>query len=337
MRPAPPIDRTAVDVRVVTQDGVQARDPADLKELLRGPDLVWVDVPQWDEAAAAALVEPLGLHAGAVRECAERNPLPKVHLYPDHVFVVLHAPEAGHHGHVHYIELDQFVGPNWLVTVHGPLGTGVDPTAAADGDPGGAAPARVRAAARRLRGCAVLRAGHRADRTAAGLPVDAHPGGVGLEQTVMAGHLGNAEEFLEELFRARHGLLAARDDGGAGPRGVRADGTRGASSASTTPSCCTTPRTSSAASRSMADTQREYLQGVIEFYQARTNTKMTIAAERLAVIAAVTLPVTAISSVMGMNVIVNDETHWGWLGVLLAGMLVMSVALLIWARRQGWW
>jgi len=64
---------------------------------------------------------------------------------------------------------------------------------------------------------------------------------------------------------------------------------------------------------------------------------MTIAAERLAVIAAVTLPVTAISSVMGMNVIVNDETHWGWLGVLVAGMLVMSVALLIWARRQGWW
>jgi Mg2+ and Co2+ transporter CorA len=38
----------------------------------------------------------------------------------------------------------------------------------------------------------------------------------------------------------------------------------------------------------MADSQREYLQGVIEFYQTRTGTKMTIAAERLAVIAAVT-------------------------------------------------
>jgi Mg2+ and Co2+ transporter CorA len=64
---------------------------------------------------------------------------------------------------------------------------------------------------------------------------------------------------------------------------------------------------------------------------------MTIAAERLAVIAALTLPVTAISSVVGMNVIVNTETHWGWLLVLLGGMLVMSVSLLIWARRQGWW
>ena len=35
---------------------------------------------------------------------------------------------------------------------------------------------------------------------------------------------------------------------------------------------------------------------------------MTIAAERLAVIAAVTLPITALSSILGMNFIVNDET-----------------------------
>ena len=60
----------------------------------------------------------------------------------------------------------------------------------------------------------------------------------------------------------------------------------------------------------MADGQRDYLQGVIEFYQTRTDTKMTIAAERLAVIAAVTLPITALSSVLGMNVIVNDHDRW---------------------------
>jgi Mg2+ and Co2+ transporter CorA len=87
----------------------------------------------------------------------------------------------------------------------------------------------------------------------------------------------------------------------------------------------------------LADGQREYLQGVIEFYQTRTNTKMTIAAERLAVIAAVTLPITALSSVMGMNVIVNDSTHVGALVALLLVMTAMSVTLLIWARRKGWW
>ena len=87
----------------------------------------------------------------------------------------------------------------------------------------------------------------------------------------------------------------------------------------------------------MADSQREYLHGVIEFYQTRTGTKMTIAAERLAVIAAVTLPITALSSIVGMNVIVNDETRPGILAVLLGIMLIISGILLTWTHRKGWW
>jgi Mg2+ and Co2+ transporter CorA len=77
--------------------------------------------------------------------------------------------------------------------------------------------------------------------------------------------------------------------------------------------------------------------GVTEFYRARTDTKMTIAAERLAVIAAVTLPVTAVSSVVGMNVIVNASTHWVVLIILLALMLTMSGVVLRWTKRLGWW
>jgi magnesium transporter len=89
--------------------------------------------------------------------------------------------------------------------------------------------------------------------------------------------------------------------------------------------------------RAMSHGQKDYLVGTIEFYQARTNTKMTIAAERLAVIAAVTLPITALSSILGMNLIVNDETHYGLLAVALVTMLIMSITLLIWAKRKGWW
>jgi magnesium transporter len=63
---------------------------------------------------------------------------------------------------------------------------------------------------------------------------------------------------------------------------------------------------------------------------------MTVAAERLAVIAAVTLPVTALSSVLGMNLIVNDYTEWLLLAVFLVIMVAMSTMLLIWARRKGW-
>ena len=162
---------------------------------------------------------------------------------------MLHAPEAGPRGHVHYVELDQFIGPNWLVTVHGPLGEGVDPTAATT---------ETRAVLRRLESGRL-----RADSAPAlsHALVTALTGRLRdflttltqevwrLEQTVMAGHLGDAEDFLEELFRARHGLLAARtmaalarevygrmDDAG----GLRRARGR---------TCCATPRTSSAASR----------------------------------------------------------------------------------------
>ena len=58
---------------------------------------------------------------------------------------------------------------------------------------------------------------------------------------------------------------------------------------------------------------------MIELYQTKVHTKMTVAMERLAVIAAVTLPITAIASVYGMNVIVNEQTHWMQLGHRAAG------------------
>src|SRR5262247_2977843 len=87
----------------------------------------------------------------------------------------------------------------------------------------------------------------------------------------------------------------------------------------------------------IADGECQFLFGVIDLYQSRVTTKMTVAMERLAVIAAVTLPVTAIASVYGMNVIVNSHTHWIQLGFVVLVMLVISTMLLRWARRQGWW
>jgi len=53
------------------------------------------------------------------------------------------------------------------------------------------------------------------------------------------------------------------------------------------------------------------------------------------VIAAVTLPITALSSVLGMNLIVNVETHWILLTITLAIMMAMSTALLGLGEAQG--
>ena len=158
-----------------------------------------------------------------------------------------------------------------------------------------------------------------------------------LEQRVMDEEKEDPEEFLEELFRARHGLIAVR--------------TMAALSREIYGRLATLTRMVPVEGqplvvdiadqferiKAMADGETEFLQAVIEFHQAMTNTKMAIAAERLAVIAAITLPVTAISSIYGMNIIVNNSTHWAQLVVVLAVMATMSLILLRWAKRQGWW
>jgi Mg2+ and Co2+ transporter CorA len=328
-----------VEVRLVRGDRVERREVAELAELLADRDgLVWVDVPACDAEGSRVLAKTFGFHPRAVRDCEERNAVPKVHVYADHVFVVLHAPEPGASGHVHYVELDQFIGPNYFVTVHGPMNTAV----AAD-----AALLETAALARRLE----------SGRLHPTVPYELSFVVVGaltarmrdylavltekvweLEREVSAGsRTGDAEQFLDAMFRVRHGLLALRTMAGLSREVYGRMATLEVFGAGKGQALLTDLVDQFQRIATMADGQKDYLQGVIEFYQTRTNTKMTIAAERLAVIAAVTLPVTALSSVLGMNVIVNTSTHYGALVVLLLIMTAMSLVLLIWSKRRGWW
>ena len=325
-----------MDIRFLSDAGVEQYPVEDLKGLLgRGDGLVWVDIPTCDEEATRILSEVFEFHPLAVRDCSERNTVPKVHLYSDHVFVVLHSPAEGSAGHVHFIELDQFIGPGYLVTVHGPINPAVDPSVAlvqTEKVLRSVESGRLRPSSSfELSFAIVSKLTGRLREYLAALTKDVWR----LEQRVTAGHVGDPEEFLEELFRSRHGLLAVRTMA-AHSREVYGRmaklGVFGEAQSLLDDTVDQFTRIGT-----MADGQREYLQGVIEFYQTRTHTKMTIAAERLAVIAAVTLPVTAVSSVIGMNVIVNDRTQPGLLLAALTLMSIMSVMLLIWAKRKGWW
>ena len=327
-----------MDVWLITGSGVEHRPVDELDMLIALQEgLVWVDIPTCDEEGVRVLTEVFGFHRLAVRDCVERNQVPKIHAYSDHVFIVLHAPERGQGGTVHYVELDQFVGPGFLVTVHGPL----SPAVPADVALRESHSVRTRLESGRLHPSSSFELSYAivsalARHQEAFVATLAQEASL-LEQRLMAEEFTDPEEFLEELFRSRHELLVVR--------------TMAALSREIYGRMMTLERYVPGASHSLvadladqfarvsglADGQKDFLQGVIEFYQTRTNTKMTIAAERLAVIAAVTLPVTALSSVYGMNLIVNDSTHWGQLAVVLAVMVTMSLTLLRWAKRQGWW
>lgn len=313
-------------------------------DLLNQPDeLVWLDVPSWDATAEQVLRDVFRFHPQAIRDCARRIQVPKLQSYADHVFMVLHAPQAGDAGHVHSIELDQFIGERYLVTVHGPVSAAADPAATRF---------EVDALERRLTAgelhpenaielsyALATAAAERIQEFVAGMTATLWDLEYRFQSVVKAGpssRLHDPEQFLDELFRARHGFVVARTQAAmarevfARMHAIGAFGERGQR-------LIDDALDQFCHLAAMADVERENLQATIEFYQARTNTELTIAAERLAVIAAVTLPVTAVSSVLGMNLIVNDGTRPVSLVIAVASMIAMSALLLRWARRQGWW
>jgi magnesium transporter len=325
-------------LRWIDSDGVSNHDLTELPDLRKRTDgFLWLDIPEWSEKAERLLTGEFHFHPMAISESKTRNHIPRVHVYPHHVFIVVHAPEIGAAGHVHYLELDQFVGEQYLVTVHGPLNPKV-PLEAALRETNAVA---ERMDAGRLHptspfGLTYAIVSSIARREAEMVAEIAREVGL-LEQQVMAEVDEDPQKFLSQLFAARHELLT-----------IKTMATQGSEIYRRAIKLTTfAPPEGLALMKDVldqyetvahiGDAQLVFLMGVTEFYRARTDTKMTIAAERLAVIAAITLPITSLSSVIGMNVIVNDETKWIPLIILLLIMLAISLTLLRWAHKQGWW
>jgi len=311
----------------------------DLPSLLQRTDgIVWVDIPEVDDEAAEVLTEHFKLHPMALESCRARNHVPSVHAYDEHMFMVLFSPLLGDLGKVHLLELDLVVGRNYLVTVHGPYSSSIDVSERSketdamlrrlqDGRAKASSPARLTY----ILGSALARR----QRALVSQVADRLPG---LEEEVMASKLKDPEALLELMFLMRHELITAR--------------TMAAQTHDLFTRVLHLERwvvekdrvyvrdlaDQFERVRSVADGESQFLFGVIELYQTKVHTKMTVAMERLAVIAAVTLPIAAIASVFGMQFIAyNETTLWPHLVVVLVVMGGLSGLLLRWAHKQGWW
>jgi magnesium transporter len=178
-----------------------------------------------------------------------------------------------------------------------------------------------------------------------------------LEQRVTGGQVGDPEEFLNELFRAGHGLHAVRTMGAVSAAiygritalsGVSPDGQR----------LVADMADQFDRVRSVADGEREYLKGVIEFYQTSLIIKATLVGQaqneevqrlteasyakneeikKISGWAAVLFAPTLVGTVYGMNFVHMPELHWIVvypLAVIL--MVLVSVALYVVFKRRGW-
>jgi magnesium/cobalt transport protein CorA len=328
-----------MEVRYVTPGGVEPHEGADLAQLLERTDgFVWVDVPRCDDGAARLLREVFGFHPLAVEECRVRTPIPKVHAYARQLFLILNAPLLGEGRQVHLLQLNQFVGDRYLVTVHGPYGEGVSPEAGfrdtgmvlarlAEGRFQPASPmelsyAIVSSLARRLEQLVTAQARDVAV----------------LERTVARADAEDPRRLVEEMFQLRHQLLTVQ---------TMANQTRDVF----TRAKVLSPRFLPPAShgfvedlldqfdrvRSLAEGENLFLQGVIDLYQTRTATELNLFAKQLTSIGAILVTTTLIAGIYGMNFEHMPELSWKY-GYLysLGLMAVVGIVLAIVFRRRRW-
>ena len=328
-----------MDVRWIGPDGgIETHDPSALRELLKRPDgFVWVDVPECDAATGAALAEVFRFHPLSLRECQERVPLPKIHAYADHFFIVLHGVETDDAGAHYMVELDIFLSVRYLVTVHGPSEAGVPSEALAreartvmskiEGGrfkpklPAELAHAMVTSVARRLEGQLAVLAG----RIGA------------LERRVMTGDTRRHDAVLEELFRVRHQLLTVR---------TIATQSHEVHARLAVMARATVPDSVFWVEdlldffhrlRNICDGQKELLQEVLDFYQTRIANELSHFVKRLTSVGAILVVDTLIAGIYGMNFQFMPEIHWRYgYPIALGMMVVVSAILVVFFRRRDW-
>src|SRR4029077_17109285 len=308
----------SMTVRLVSNGGVMEKSGEEMPVLLkRGDGVVWLDVPQWTVEIDGLLAAELNLHPVAREYCRVRNHMPMVHGYRDHVFMVLHRPVVLGRGETRLVELDLLVGDRFVVTVHKrdevsvaavEGGSEIEETLARIG--AGRSPARRPGGLTHALGVLVaLRQRLLVQDVAVRVSE--------VEEKVLHQQLTNPEHALEEMFLVRYELLSVRTTAAHSEEVLaRARKLLGPGHHDDEVQLADLQDMFRRVHR-MTDSEQELLAGVIDLYRARNDTKLTIASERLAVLAAITLPATAISSVYGMNVIVNPHTEPVQLTVVL--------------------
>ena len=178
-----------------------------------------------------------------------------------------------------------------------------------------------------------------------------------LEQQVTGGEVTHPEAFLTELFRARHGLLAVRTMGAlSGAIYARMNALTGLPDDDKALVADTADQFIRV--RRIADGEREYLQGVIEFYQSILTVQATNAAhlqsekvqqlteasyaqneevKKISAWAAIFFAPSLVAAVYGMNFDHMPELHWrvGY-PFAIALMIGAGVALHRAFKRRNW-
>lgn len=93
---------------------------AQLPELLQEPGaMIWVDMESPTEADEQVLLDVFDFHPLTVEDCRENRHYPKIEEFPSYIYFIVHGVRADTSpDRFNTIELDGFLGPNYVITYH---------------------------------------------------------------------------------------------------------------------------------------------------------------------------------------------------------------------------
>lgn len=328
-----------MDVRWITATGLEWRKVEELPELLMRDDgFVWVDIPQCDFKAAAALRDILHFHPLAIRECQERMPIPKIHVYQDHFFIVLHSIEVEDGGRLQLQQLSCFIHETkYLVTVHGLLGPGAASGLVCDESE----VVRHRIETGRFRPKTPAELGHALVSTIAH-SLEAFVSSLAtqisdLERSVAKGRLRDYEKMLDGMFQVRHRLQTVR--------------TIAAQSREIHARMVAFSRALHREStfwlqdlldhfervRNICDGEKEMMQEILDLYQTRVANDLSQLVRKLTAIGAILVADTLVAGIYGMNFKTMPELSWQYGYPMSLGiMVIISIGMGLWFHKKDW-
>jgi magnesium transporter len=301
--------------------------PPDLPALLADPATrFWLDIDTIDVPTLEDMGRRFGFHPLAIEDCHHAIQRPKIDEYPGHIFFSFHAVDESREGELCLREIDGFLGSNFLVTVH------EEPS-----------PEIAALVARCEKNVNVLERGM--DQLFHALldrMVDTHfPLLDRIEERIDSAEdriFGSPDRgVLEELFQIKKELLAVRRI--VGPQREILGQLGGRELPVIAPA--TRPYLRDVQDHllrltELVETYRDLVNGAMDAYRAEIQQRLNEVMKILAVIGTVSLPLTLIAGLWGMNMAripwASDPNGFWYIVALLVALAAAMLGLFRWAR-----
>jgi magnesium transporter len=315
-----------VSVRWIDGDALREGKLDDLPKARKSGGCVWVDVLAPDEPALAVLQSAFGLHPVAIEDALHFPQRAKLETYEEAAFLVWQFPRRSEHRAVSLVEMDAWLGEKFLITSHR------DEIAVIAEVCSAAAKAIARGADWTLhilldRGVDDLlpvidQLSERLDRVEDAMLGDPEESDLhdlyGIKRALMTLYrvVGMERDVLHGMTRrqefvSQDAYLYYQDVGDHLARAV-----------------------------DTLDTYRDVASGTMDLYLSAVSNRLNVVMKRLTLVATIFMPLSFITGVYGMNLVVgmwpSPAAGWAFAAVITT-MLVITAGMLWYYRKRHWW